>query len=175
MKNLLLLWVGLLLFTTANAQIGYRGQSAASIGIAKTNCGYLANLSYLNQVTTRSAIGGEFLYNIEKLTTADGDTFMAQQFFVGGVYQYPLVFGRFGLFPSAACLFGGEFADKTTTKGNILKYGNKFVFGVSLNIPIGFIINRRVTLYADPRIIYLPNSNFENCIVSIGVGTKFYF
>ena len=115
MKRIVAICLCLVISSVCRAQVGYQGQSAISLGVAKTNYGVMADLRFMNQVTPRSAIGGEVVYNREQLSTTDDADFNAQQVLVGVVYQYPILFGRLGFFPSASCLIGGEFADKTTS------------------------------------------------------------
>lgn len=175
MKKIVAICLCMVIHGVCRAQIGYQGQSAISLGVAKTNYGIMADLRFMNQVTPRSAIGGEVVYNQEQLSTTDDANFNAQQVLVGAVYQYPILFGRLGIFPSASCLIGGEFADKTTSKGDMLSFNNGFAFGVSANIPVGVVIGKRFMVYVDPRLMYIPSTNFESCILSIGVGVKYYF
>ena len=175
MKRIVAICLCLVISSVCRAQVGYQGQSAISLGVAKTNYGVMADLRFMNQVTPRSAIGGEVVYNREQLSTTDDADFNAQQVLVGVVYQYPVLFGRLGFFPSASCLIGGEFADKTTSKGDMLSFSNGVAFGVSVNIPVGVVIGKRFTVYADPRLMYIPTTNFESCILSIGVGLIYYF
>lgn len=175
MKRIAAICVCLVICSVCRAQVGYQGQSALSLGVAKTNNGVMADIRFMNQVTPRSAVGGEVIYNLEQLSTTDDADFKAQQVLVGVVYQYPILFGRIGIFPSASCLIGGEFADKTTSKGDILSFSNGFAFGISANVPVGVVIGKRFTVYADPRLTYIPTTSFESCILSIGVGVKYYF
>ena len=175
MKKIVAICLCMVIHGVCRAQIGYQGQSAISLGVAKTNYGIMADLRFMNQVTPRSAIGGDVVYNREQLSTTDDANFNAQQVLVGAVYQYPILFGRLGIFPSASCLNGGEFADKTTSKGDMLSFNNGFAFGVSANIPVGVVIGKRFMVYVDPRLMYIPSTNFESCILSIGVGLKYYF
>ena len=165
MKRIVAICLCLVISSVCRAQVGYQGQSAISFGASKTNYGVMADLRFVNQVTPRSAVGGEVVYNREQLSTTDDADFNAQQVLVGVVYQYPILFGR----------LGGEFADKTTSKGDMLSFSNGFAFGVSVNIPVGVVIGKRFTVYADPRLMYIPTTNFESCILSIGVGLKYYF
>lgn len=175
MKRILLFAICLCSSLVVQAQIGYRGQSAISIGMAKTNCGYLANIRFENHLTARTVLGGELLFNSMQLATTDADHFNVRQGFAGFVYQFPLIFGRWSLSPSASALLGGEFADRTTSNGNLLQMGNGFIFGFSVNMPVGIIIGRRIAIYVDPRMIILPTSAFEKSIFSIGGGVKCYF
>ena len=103
MKRIVAICLCLVISSVCRAQVGYQGQSAISLGVAKTNYGVMADLRFMNQVTPRSAIGGEVVYNREQLSTTDDADFNAQQVLVGVVYQYPVLFGRLGFFPSASC------------------------------------------------------------------------
>ena len=175
MKRIVAICLCLVISSVCRAQVGYQGQSAISFGASKTNYGVMADLRFVNQVTPRSAVGGEVVYNREQLSTTDDADFNAQQVLVGVVYQYPILFGRLGFFPAASCLIGGEFADKTTSKGDMLSFSNGFAFGVSVNIPVGVVIGKRFTVYADPGLLYIPSCNFVSLILSFWVGLLFYF
>ena len=65
----------------------------------------------MNQVTPRSAIGGEVVYNREQLSTTDDADFNAQQVLVGVVYQYPVSVSYTHLFWPAGLDFQGERAE----------------------------------------------------------------
>ena len=63
MKRIVAICLCLVISSVCRAQVGYQGQSAISLGVAKTNYGVMADLRFMNQVTPRSAIGGEVVYN----------------------------------------------------------------------------------------------------------------
>ena len=85
MKRIVAICLCLVISSVCRAQVGYQGQSAISLGVAKTNYGVMADLRFMNQVTPRSAIGGEVVYNREQLSTTDDADFNAQQVLVGVV------------------------------------------------------------------------------------------
>ena len=68
MKRIVAICLCLVISSVCRAQVGYQGQSAISLGVAKTNYGVMADLRFMNQVTPRSAIGGEVVYNREQLS-----------------------------------------------------------------------------------------------------------
>ena len=86
MKRIVAISLCLVISSACRAQAGYQGQSAISLGVAKTNYGVMADLRFMNQVTPRSAIGGEVVYNREQISTKHDEDFKAQQVLVDVEY-----------------------------------------------------------------------------------------
>ncbi|KAA2659242.1 hypothetical protein F2S10_15285, partial [Alistipes onderdonkii] len=88
---------------------------------------------------------------------------------------YAIPLGRFIVSPTGGILLGGEQCDQRSRQGNILPYGNQFVYGLILQCDVEYVLGRHWAITLEPRMTYLIKTQFDNVRLSASVGVKYYF
>lgn len=75
----------------------------------------------------------------------------------------------------AAYSWAGSQCDQRSRQGNILPYGNQFVYGLILQCDVEYVLGRHWAITLEPRMTYLIKTQFDNVRLSASVGVKYYF
>lgn len=176
MKKMMLL-AGLMIVTaSANAQIGYKGQmvAGATIGINHV-AGMVGNARIGGYLSERSVLGAGVMFDNTRYDATQGDSFVATQWSGELYYQYAIPLNKFILLPGCGLMLGGEQCDRYSHKGNILPYGNQFVYGLVLEFNAEYVLGRHWTVTIGPRMSYLIKTQFDNVKLMANIGLKYYF
>lgn len=162
---------------SAVAQQRYKGQWSASIsGGVNTNNSYYANVSAENYRSYRSSWGMSVSMFESKYKTTNEFNFTVRQVMVGARYIYSFNLARpIYVNLGGGILLGYENPPARTVENKILNYDSQFNAGLELVPQIEFILHRSLSLFAEPRLMYLVTTSFENFIGTASAGLKIYF
>lgn len=177
MKRKIILLAGLVITAIGTkAQIGYKGQVAASATIGINHVGgMVGDVRIGGYLSEHSVLGVGVMIDFTKYDAAQSDSFGTKQWIGELYYHYALPLNRFVLLPGGGLLFGSEQCDQYSRKGNILPYGSQFVYGLMLEFNAEYILGRHWAISFGPRMIYLIKTEFDNVKMSANAGLKYYF
>lgn len=177
MKTKFLLTAVLLcVIATAEAQIGYKGQTFSEVGIGIDQLGgAVIEVGFGRYFSAHSIIGIGGTYGRTKYRASGGDSFHAAQWVGNLHYRYAVPLNRFILSPAGGILLGGEQCDRFSEQGNIIPYKNRFVYGLFIGCSLEYILGRHLSIYIAPKMNYLMKTNFEEMkLMGVG-GVRVYF
>lgn len=174
--KVILIIIAIAIINNVYSQVGYKGQWMATVyGGVNSKGGFYMDAKAGIYITPGSVIGGGVMYMKSRYLALDEERFSVSHILFNGYYQYPIILKRFNIAPQGGILLGGEICDQNTNKGNYLKYGSKFVVGLQASISFEYLFNSHWALGIEPRLMYLINTNFDNVVLSCGIGVKYYF
>lgn len=175
-KKALVVAVLLLAAMSARAQIGYKGQVALGLSGGISNVGGFVGTARIGSyLSERSILGAGIILDRTRYDATQGDSFHTSQWLGVMHYQYAIPMGRFIVSPTGGILLGGEQCDQRSRQGNILPYGNQFVYGLMLQCDVEYVLGRHWAIALEPRMTYLIKTQFDNVRLSASVGVKYYF
>ena len=175
-NKLLVVAVMLLAAMSARAQIGYKGQVALGVSGGISNVGGLVGTARIGgYLSEHSILGAGMILDRTRYDATQGDSFHTSQWLGVMHYQYAIPLGRFIVSPTGGILLGGEQCDQRSRQGNILPYGNQFVYGLILQCDVEYVLGRHWAITLEPRMTYLIKTQFDNVRLSASVGVKYYF
>ena len=128
--------------------------------------------SYLSE---RSILGAGIILDRTRYDATQGDSFHTSQWLGVLHYRYAIPLGRFIVSPTGGVLLGGEQCDQRSRQGNILPYGNQFVYGLMLQCDVEYVLGRHWAIALEPRMTYLIKTQFDNVKMMANIGLKYYF
>ena len=175
-NKLLVVAVMLLAAMSARAQIGYKGQVALGVSGGISNVGGFVGTARIGgYLSEHSILGAGMILDRTRYDATQGDSFHTSQWLGVMHYQYAIPLGRFIVSPTGGILLGGEQCDQRSRQGNILPYGNQFVYGLILQCDVEYVLGRHWAITLEPRMTYLIKTQFDNVRLSASVGVKYYF
>lgn len=175
-EKALVVAVMLLAAMSARAQIGYKGQVALGLSGGISNVGGFVGTARIGSyLSERSILGAGIILDRTRYDATQGDSFHTSQWLGVMHYQYAIPMGRFIVSPTGGILLGGEQCDQRSRQGNILPYGNQFVYGLMLQCDVEYVLGRHWAIALEPRMTYLIKTQFDNVRLSASVGVKYYF
>lgn len=175
-EKALVVAVMLLAAMSARAQIGYKGQVALGLSGGISNVGGFVGTARIGSyLSERSILGAGMILDRTRYDATQGDSFHTSQWLGVMHYQYAIPMGRFIVSPTGGILLGGEQCDQRSRQGNILPYGNQFVYGLILQCDVEYVLGRHWAIALEPRMTYLIKTQFDNVRLSASVGVKYYF
>lgn len=175
-KKALVVAVMLLAAMSARAQIGYKGQVALGLSGGISNVGGFVGTARIGSyLSERSILGAGIILDRTRYDATQGDSFHTSQWLGVMHYQYAIPMGRFIVSPTGGILLGGEQCDQRSRQGNILPYGNQFVYGLMLQCDVEYVLGRHWTIALEPRMTYLIKTQFDNVKMMANIGLKYYF
>lgn len=175
-EKALVVAVMLLAAMSARAQIGYKGQVALGLSGGISNVGGFVGTARIGSyLSERSILGAGIILDRTRYDATQGDSFHTSQWLGVMHYQYAIPLGRFIVSPTGGILLGGEQCDQRSRQGNILPYGNQFVYGLILQCDVEYVLGRHWAITLEPRMTYLIKTQFDNVRLSASVGVKYYF
>lgn len=175
-KKALVVAVMLLAAMSVRAQIGYKGQVALGISGGISNVGGFVGTARIGgYLSEHSILGAGMILDRTRYDATQGDSFLTSQWLGVLHYQYAIPLGRFIVSPTGGILLGGEQCDQRSRQGNILPYGNQFVYGLMLQCDVEYILGRHWAVTIGPRMSYLIKTQFDNVKMMANIGLKYYF
>lgn len=175
-KKALVVAVMLLAAMSARAQIGYKGQVALGLSGGISNVGGFVGTARIGSyLSERSILGAGIILDRTRYDATQGDSFHTSQWLGVMHYQYAIPMGRFIVSPTGGILLGGEQCDQRSRQGNILPYGNQFVYGLMLQCDVEYVLGRHWAIALEPRMTYLIKTQFDNVKMMANIGLKYYF
>ena len=175
-KKALVVAVMLLAAMSARAQIGYKGQVALGVSGGISNVGgFVSTVRIDSYLSERSILGAGIILDRTRYDATQGDSFHTSQWLGVLHYQYAIPLGRFIVSPTGGVLLGGEQCDQRSRQGNILPYGNQFVYGLMLQCDVEYVLGRHWAIALEPRMTYLIKTQFDNVKMMANIGLKYYF
>ena len=161
-KKALVVAVMLLAAMSARAQIGYKGQVALGVSGGISNVGgFVSTVRIDSYLSERSILGAGIILDRTRYDATH--------------YRYAIPLGRFIVSPTGGVLLGGEQCDQRSRQGNILPYGNQFVYGLMLQCDVEYVLGRHWAIALEPRMTYLIKTQFDNVKMMANIGLKYYF
>lgn len=175
-KKALVVAVMLLAAMSARAQIGYKGQVALGVSGGISNVGgFVSTVRIDSYLSERSILGAGIILDRTRYDATQGDSFHTSQWLGVLHYRYAIPLGRFIVSPTGGVLLGGEQCDQRSRQGNILPYGNQFVYGLMLQCDVEYVLGRHWAIALEPRMTYLIKTQFDNVKMMANIGLKYYF
>lgn len=175
-KKALVVAVMLLAAMSARAQIGYKGQVALGVSGGISNVGGFVGTARIGgYLSERSILGAGIILDRTRYDATQGDSFHTSQWLGVLHYRYAIPLGRFIVSPTGGVLLGGEQCDQRSRQGNILPYGNQFVYGLMLQCEVEYVLGRHWAIALEPRMTYLIKTQFDNVKMMANIGLKYYF
>ena len=175
-RKIVMLAVAMAAVAGVRAQIGYKSQLLLEAGAGLTHVEGVAGTVRLGGfLSEHSLLGVGVMYDRTTYDATQDDSFATSQWFGELHYRYALPLNRFILMPGGGLLLGAERCDALSKQGNLLPYGNQFVYGVSAGVSAEYILGRHWALAVEPRLCYLIRTHFDNLKLSANVGIKYYF
>ena len=175
-KKALVVAVMLLAAMSARAQIGYKGQVALGVSGGISNVGgFVSTVRIDSYLSERSILGAGIILDRTRYDATQGDSFHTSQWLGVLHYRYAIPLGRFFVSPTGGVLLGGEQCDQRSRQGNILPYGNQFVYGLMLQCDVEYVLGRHWAIALEPRMTYLIKTQFDNVKMMANIGLKYYF
>lgn len=176
MKRIFLAVIAIWMAAAAQAQIGYKGQVSMELLPGITHAGGWTGTFRLGAfLSEHSNLGAGVWFDHTTYDASRGDSFKTSQWLGSVDYRYALPVNRFIFMPGGGLLLGGEQSDTVSKLGNLLPYASQFIFGVSLNLGVEYVLGRNWALVAEPRLYYLFKTQFDSLKFSLNVGIKYYF
>ena len=89
--------------------------------------------------------------------------------------KYAVALNKFVLLPSGGLLLGGENCDQLSRQGNLLPYGDQFVYGLFSEFGVKYAFVRHWSVAVNFRLQYLMKTSFDSLKLSGSFELKFYF
>lgn len=127
--------------------------------------------------TSYSSLHFNFMYNHLKYTTnVEGEKAKSQMYLANTAYGYSLekiIPTPFYVNFSLGAVAGYEDVNAILTT-SVTDVKSKFIWGFNGSAQVEYILYKQFSLYVEPELVYLLNSDTEKALFSVALGVKFY-